>query len=310
MDPFRPFGVSHPQPGTTVDAFANRVCYVAGETARPAENYLLGCILVWGTDPGTGIAKGPSKPYPYNAYDDIFYADDQRLTQQNGIYTWMSAGQIPCKMSQPPKNSVCAQASWNDDTFTVQYLDPAIVVPTEFYVEEKEACGELARLSEKEKLAHRARAAATSAFIDRDPTGRRGHFLEYKDIPIADSGRPAYGSRLMSRGAALRCSAIRVSAFDVAYRYGSAANPIEINRPAGATLAPAASSIFPDLPSWSIVIFQPNSLRRHVVLSDIRKRPDILHLDPAEDIIVRVNIQLPLQATLKGSFGLYIDPIT
>ena len=316
MDPIRPFGVTEPQPDTTVDAFANHVCRVAGETASPGANYLLGAILVWGTDPFTGIPKGPSQPYPYNVYDDIFLLGDSRLKEDgNGGYTWESIEQIPCIMNETVKNSVCSQASWNDDTFTEQRLDPAIVVPTEFYIDEKPACGALAKHSEKEKLAHRARAAAISAFEDRDPTGRRGHFLQYRNIPITDSILPVHGSRLMSRGAALRCSAIRVSAFDVAYRYGRAANPIEINRPAGPTLAPPNGSIsstfnFPDLPAWSVVILQPNSRRRHVVFSDNRKRPDILHLDPAEDIFVKVNIQLPLQATLTGSFGLYIDPIT
>jgi hypothetical protein len=307
MDPVRPFGVNVPQPNATVDAFENRVCLVAGQTAQPAENYLLGCILVWGTDPTTGIAKGPYQPYPYNQHDDYFDLNDERLVRNGDVYSWTSTAIIPCKMTAAFKNKVSAQASWNDDLYTGQILDPTVIVPTEFYVEAQAACGGYARLSEKERLAHRARTASP---VDRNPAGRRGHFLQYKGIPIADSRHPTLGSRLMSGGSALRCSAIRVSAFDVAYSYGGTNNRIEINRPSGPTLSSAPSSTHPDLPAWSVVIYQPSSLRRYVVLSDNRKRPDILHLDITKDIYVLVNIQHSLQATVKGSFGLYIDPIT
>jgi hypothetical protein len=315
MDPVRTLQITYPQPGDTVDAFADRLCLVAGETTPPGANYLLGAILVWGTDTNTGIQKGPNAAYPYNIYDDIFFSGDPRLEPNaNGGYTWKSISQVPCSMDPAVQNAVRAQASWYDDTTYEPWLDPEIIVPVEFDVLEKPACGGLAKVSENEKLAHNAHAAALSDFEDIEPSGRRGRFLQYESISITDSVLPRNGSRLAFRGAPLRCSAIQVSAFNVVYRYRKGADPIEINRPAGPTLAPpsAATSTlfnFPTLPAWSVVIHQPSSRRQHVVLSDNRKRPDVLQLNPAEDIFVKVNIQLPLQATMEGSFGLYIDPI-
>ena len=315
MDPVRPLQITYPQPGDTVDAFADHLCRVEGETTPPGANYLLGAILVWGTDTNTGIQKGPHAAYPYNIYDDIFFAGDTRLQPNgNGGYTWKSIEQIPCTMDPAFQNAVRSLASWYDDTTYEPWLDPAVIIPTEFEVEEQPACGALASLSEEEKRAHDARAATSSDFQNRPPAGRRGHFLQYDNIPVTDSIRTRNGSRLTFRDAPLHCSAIRVSAFDVAYRYHKDADPIEINRPAGPTLAPPNTAVgptfnFPFLPAWSIVIHQPNSRRQHVVFSDNRKRPEILHLNPAEDIFVKVNVQLPLQATLAGSFGLYIDPI-
>lgn len=121
------------------------------------------------------------------------------------------------------------------------------------------------------------------------------------------------GSWLHLHGRPLKARTIAVAARNVAWKPSpqsslvirrSHAWAVDYNHPG--TLPNIFPFRFPGLPAHSIVIYQPGSGLAHAVNSDCIDHPDVVSLDPSQDVWVLVNDRSLDYADNTGSFSLSV----
>ena len=145
------------------------------------------------------------------------------------------------------------------------------------------------------------------------PKNSDGEWLLYSGLTASN---PFFGNRLMRNGLPLRARLIAVAAADVDWSYDQ--SPVGIGRKyirrAVGDLAfePFRPSPwrFASLSANGIVVWQNKlGLPEYAVSSECRQQPNLIHLDPSEDILVQVNYFAFAQNSLSGQFDLWVKVI-
>jgi hypothetical protein len=163
---------------------------------------------------------------------------------------------------------------------------------------------------EAEESGERASSAAfTSTALKVGPIDSDGDWLLYGELTASNF---FWGNRLMRQGVPLRANLIAVAAVNIDWSYDfiSPFTPghRHVRRALGdLSIQPYPAVRFPQAPQNCIMVWQNNALgREYIVDSECRQRPNLIHLDPQQDVLVQVNHHNILQRTYTGSFGLWV----
>jgi hypothetical protein len=158
-----------------------------------------------------------------------------------------------------------------------------------------------------------AEAAAPTPLPSAGPSDTDGDWLLYRDLSVSSH---FYGTRLMRHGSPLRAKTIAVAAANVEYSFSPPSSPSfpavrrHVRRAAGdLKFEPFRPSPwrFPDAPANGIAVWQHAvGLQEHAVASECRTRPDFIHLESEQDILVQINYLSFVQNTYRGSFDLWV----
>lgn len=155
-----------------------------------------------------------------------------------------------------------------------------------------------------------AKAAATVAPSETEyhPTESDGSWLLYEGLPVSALGN---GNLLSRRGTPLRAKVLAVSAARVHW-WSTLNEGAVVRRPVGDLIptGPFSACPFPGLPRNAIVVDQLQ--HRHVLVSECRDRPDLIHLNRNENVRIQVNFESPVIPTaqlLGGSYDLWVKVI-
>jgi len=138
------------------------------------------------------------------------------------------------------------------------------------------------------------------------PTQKDGDWLLYEGLPVSAIGA---GNLLSRHGAPLRASVLAVAASRV-YWTSILSNAAVIRRPCGDLVASGFASPFAGMPRNALIVHQPQ--HRHVLMSECRDKPDLIHVDRNTDIRLHVNFESPVFPTaglLVGSYDLWVKVI-
>ena len=154
----------------------------------------------------------------------------------------------------------------------------------------------------------------SSTSNDVSPSGRRGDWYHYRGLSASLNGG---GSRLMLNGAPLRASCIEVAAENVFWTRGLTRTRT-ITRAIGELIVapeppdqPAEGRpLFwlPGAPQSCLVIVQQSLATnlRWVLMSENRRSPDVIAVDPSTDVTVQVNFDFNDGDSRTGSFDLWV----
>jgi hypothetical protein len=148
-------------------------------------------------------------------------------------------------------------------------------------------------------------ATPPSGFASKDVSPTDSDWLAYRNMAV---DLLFFGNRLMRNGIPLRARTLAVSAFDVDWQYGTV-RPSIVRRPTGEVAAASDGWFFKNAPEAAIVVWQGDKRTRHVVASECRETPDLVDLDPDQDIHVQVNYAWEDILARRGSFGLWVKVI-
>jgi hypothetical protein len=188
----------------------------------------------------------------------------------------------------------------------VEVLEPS---NTPFKGKAVNACAAIARrnsLAKSEIPTTDAGEGVPASPIDSD-----GDWLLYGGLSVSNH---YYGNRLMRNGNPLRARVLAIAAADVNWSHDLASGSRwNVRRPAGdMAFEPLRPSPwrFPNAPTNSLVVWQKQAgLPERVLSSECREQPDLVHVDPDEDLFVQVNYHAVFQRTLRGAFGLWVKAI-
>lgn len=142
------------------------------------------------------------------------------------------------------------------------------------------------------------------------PKDSEGDWLLYSGLTASNQ---FFGNRLYRNGSPLRARVIAVAAANVDWSFDL--NPLGVGRRYVRRAAGDLSSEpfrpspwrFANNPANAVVVWQNKlGLPDNVVLSECRQTPDLIHLDPTEDVLVQVNYNAFLQSSITGTFSLWI----
>jgi hypothetical protein len=187
---------------------------------------------------------------------------------------------------------------------------------TPFKGRSRTECGRsAARSTSAASVPDRAPATATP-LPSAGPSDTDGDWLLYRDLSVSSH---FYGTRLMRHGSPLRAKTIAVAAANVDYSFSPPSSPSfpavrrHVRRAAGdLKFEPFRPSPwrFPDAPANGIAVWQHAvGLQEHAVASECRTRPDFIHLESEQDILVQINYLSFVQNTYRGSFDLWVKII-
>ena len=156
----------------------------------------------------------------------------------------------------------------------------------------------------------------SSTSNDVSPSGRRGDWYHYRGLSASLGGG---GSRLMLNGAPLRASCIEVAAENVFWTRGLTSTRT-ITRAVGELIVAsqppededdaAGGALFwlPGAPQSCLIIVQQSETTnlRWVLMSENRRSPDLIAVDPSTDVTVQVNFDFNDGDSRTGSFDLWV----
>lgn len=134
------------------------------------------------------------------------------------------------------------------------------------------------------------------------PAGGEDGWLEYRNLSVDNL---VFGNRLLLGDRPLRASLLAVSAWDVGWWHGSD-RPRLVRRAQGHITAAQDGWLFRNSPEAALVVWQGDLARRYVLASEDRTQPDVVDLDPRQDIYVQVNYDMLDAFTRRGGFSLWV----
>lgn len=138
--------------------------------------------------------------------------------------------------------------------------------------------------------------------------------LSFCLLEAATARHNPLGFRLMVNDAPLRTSAIRVATSNVSIGYAYGQRKFMSYRPSGPTLTASHEVLFGNLrafafhrlPIWALFVWQGDPQHAHVLLSQSTESPDVIGLDPCQDVFVQINYHRLF--AVSGTFGLHVGP--
>ena len=138
------------------------------------------------------------------------------------------------------------------------------------------------------------------------PTQSDGAWLLYEGLPVSAIG---IGNLLSRHGVSLRANVLAISAARVHW-WSKLSNSTVVRRPAGELVPTSLASPFQGMSRNAIIIHQLQ--HRHVLVSECRDNPDLIHLDREQNFRIHVNFESPAFPTaglLEGSYDLWVKVI-
>jgi hypothetical protein len=157
----------------------------------------------------------------------------------------------------------------------------------------------------------RPAAAAAPAALDTvepmfGPTQKDGDWLLYEGLPVSAIG---IGNLLSRHGTPLQASVLAVAAARV-YWCSRLPNGTVVRRPCGDLVPTGVASPFAKMSRNALIIHQAQ--HRHVLVSECRDKPDLIHLNRDASFRIHVNFESPVLPTaglLDGSYDLWVKVI-